>query len=146
MKTKKIIVSGLIAGIVAFIVGSLLYMNPLVSGVYAQYSNYPCSKPMDVFGGLINWLFLMLIGGVVSAVFMAFLYAFTEKGIDIKPAWKKGLLFGFLLFLVNKLPTSYYSWLMYTYPNVLNVIETFNGLIGGLVGGVTLAVVYAKLK
>ena len=106
MKTKKIIVSGLIAGIVAFIVGSLLYMNPLVSGVYAQYSNYPCSKPMDVFGGLINWLFLMLIGGVVSAVFMAFLYAFTEKGIDIKPAWKKGLLFGFLLFLVNKLPTS----------------------------------------
>jgi len=59
----------LIAGAAAFLAGSVLYMNPLVSGIYAQYSNYPCSKPMGLFGGLGNWLMLMLVGGMATAVF-----------------------------------------------------------------------------
>ncbi len=146
MKTKKILISGLVAGLAAFLVGSVLYMNPLVSSIYSQYSNYPCSKPMGLFGGLGNWLLLMMVGGLVSTIFLAILYSYTEKGIGIKSAWKKGLLFGVLLWLVSKVPTSYYTWLMYTYPDILNLIETFNGLIGGIVAGVVLAVVYEKLE
>jgi hypothetical protein len=146
MSTKKIVISGLISGLVAFVVGSLLYMNPLVSGIYSKYSDYPCSKPMDMFGGLGNWMLLMLIGGLFSTVFLAVLYSYTEKGIGIQSTWKKGLFFGFLLWLVSKLPTSYYTWLMYTYPNVLNVIETINGLIGGIVAGVVLAFLYERIK
>lgn len=146
MNLKKIIISGLVAGLAAFLVGNILYMNPLVSGIYAKYSNYPCSKSMDSFGGLGDWLILMFIGGLISTVFLAFLYHYTEKGIGIESTWKKGLFFGFLLWLITKVPTSYYTWLMYTYPNILNIIETFNGLIGGIVAGIVLAVVYEKLK
>lgn len=146
MNFKTTVISGLVAGLAAFLVGNILYMNPFVSGVYSQYSDYPCSKPMDSFGGLGNWLLFMMAGGLVSTVFLAFLYAYTEKGINIKPAWKKGFFFGVLLWLVSKVPASYYTWLMYTYPNVLNAIETFNGLVGGIVAGVVLALVYEKLN
>jgi hypothetical protein len=146
MKLKKIVISGLVAGFAAFMVGNVLYMNPLTSGIYSQYSNYPCSKPMDSFGGLGNWLLLMMSMGLLSTVFVAFLYSYTEKGIGIKSTWKKGLFFGILLFFVNKLPTFYYTWLMYSYPDVLNLIETFNGLIGGIVAGIVLAVIYEKIK
>lgn len=146
MNVKRVVVSGLAAGLASFLVGNILYMNPLVSGLYSQYSNYPCSKPMDSLGGLGIWLFLMMVGGLVSTVFLAVLYSYTEKGVDIKPAWKKGLFFGFLLWLITKVPTAYYTWLMYTYPSILNLIETINGLIGGLAAGIVLAVVYEKLK
>lgn len=60
--------------------------------------------------------------------------------------WKKGLFFGILLWLVSKVPASYYTWLMYTYSNTLNLIETFNGLVGGIVAGVVMAEVYERMK
>lgn len=146
MKLKRIVLAGLIAGFAAFLIGSVLYMNPLVAGVYSQYSDWPGSKSMDSFGGLANWLSLMLLGGLVSTVFLAGLYSYTEKGIPIKPAWKKGLFFGILLWLVTKVPASYYTWLMYTYPDILNLIETINSLVGSIVAGVVLAVLYERLK
>lgn len=146
MNFKRVLISGLVAGLAAFIVGNILYMNPLVSDIYSQYSSPPCSKPMDSFGGLGIWLSLMLLGGLASTVFLAVLYSYTEKGIAIKPIWKKGLFFGFLLWFITKVPASYYGWLMYTYPDILNLIETINGLVGGLVAGVVLAIVYEKIK
>lgn len=101
---------------------------------------------MGSFGGLAPWLFLMMAGGIASTIFLAILYSYTEKGIGIKSIWKKGLLFGFLLWIGTKVPASYYTWLMYTYPNTLNIIETINGLIGGLIAGIVLAALYEKIK
>ena len=146
MNIGGVVISGLVAGLAAFLVGNVLYMNPIVSGIYSKYSNYPCSKPMDYFGGLGNWLILMLAGGLISTVFLAILYSYTEKGLGIKSTWKKGLFFGVLLWLVYKVPTSYYTWLLYSYPDILNIIETFNGLIGSIVAGVVLAIVYERLN
>lgn len=145
MNLKKIILSGLIAGLLSFIAGSILYMNPLVSDIYAT-NTFTGSKSMGVFGGTLNWLVLMLLGGLVSTVFLALLYTYTEKGIKIKQTWKKGAFYGFLLWLVTTLPMSYNAWLMYTIPEILIIIETFNGLIGGLVAGITIAVLFEKLR
>lgn len=144
-KIKKILLSGLIAGIASFIVGNILYMNPLVSGIYDQYA-FECSKSMDLFGGVLPWVLLMGLMGIISTFFIAWLYSYTEKGLSVKSPWKKGLFFGFLLFLIAKVPTSYYTWLMYDYPDILNLIETFNGLITGLIGGIVLAIAYEKIK
>ncbi len=145
MNLKNIIISGLFAGLAAFLVGSILYMNPFVSDIYSN-SNYPCSKSMELFGELGNWLLLMLFGVLFSTIFLAFLYSYTENGLGIKSIWKKGLVFGVLLWLVSNVPTSYYTWLMYTYPDILNLIEMFNGLIERIVAGIVLAVVYDRLK
>jgi hypothetical protein len=144
MDFKRIILSGLIAGLAAFIVGSILYMNPLFSSFYASATT-GCSKSMDLFGGTMNWLVFMWAGGMVSAVFLAALYSYTEKGLK-GAVWKKGLFFGILMWLVAGLPTAYNTWLLHNYPDSLILIELFNGLIGGLVGGIVLAVAYEKLK
>ncbi|MBS3052462.1 MAG: hypothetical protein J4428_03780 [Candidatus Aenigmarchaeota archaeon] len=146
MSLKKIVISGLVAGLVSFFVGSALYMNPFVSEIYAKYSDWPGLRPMSSFGGLGNWLLLMLFGGLFSTVLLAFLYSYTERGIGLKPVWQKGLFFGVLYWLVSRLPGAYYMWLMYTYPNILNIVELFNGLIGSMVAGLVLAILYKKLK
>lgn len=146
MNWKKIVLAGLIAGIASFIVGSILYMNPLVADVYAQYGAWPGAKPMDDFGGLGNWMLLMFAGGLVAAVFIAILYSYTEKGIKIRKAWKKGALYGFLFWLATGPQYHYNVWLMYKVADIINIIELFNSLIGSLVLGIVLAVVYEKVK
>jgi len=146
MNWKKIILSGLVAGLAAFIVGNLLYLNPLTTEMYAKYGPSMCSKSMDLFGGVGPWLGLMFIGGFVSTIFLAILYSYTEKGINIKPAWKKGLLFGFLFWLVGTLSTTYDTWLLHSYPDAIIFVELINGLIGGLVAGVVLAIAWERTR
>ena len=146
MDFKKIIIAGLAAGIVSFIVGTILYMNPLVADLYAQHGNWPGAKPMDDFGGLGNWMLLMFAGGLVAAVLIGVLYSYTEKAIKIKEAWKKGALFGFLFWLATAPQYHYNVWLMYKVADVINGIELFNSLIASIALGITLAIVYEKLK
>ncbi len=146
MNCKKIIIAGLAAGIVSFIVGSILYMNPLVSDIYAQYGTWPGAKPMDDFGGLGNWMLLMLLGSLVAGVLIAVLYSYTEKAIKVKQTWIKGAFYGFLFWLATGPQYHYNVWLMYQVADIINIIELFNSLIGSLVLGIFLAVVYEKIK
>lgn len=146
MNFKKIIVCGSVAGLAGFMVGSILYMNPLISAIYSSTNASACSKSMELFGGTGNWLFLMLLGGIISTIFVAVLYSYTEKAFGTMQAWKKGALFGIILWLVAKLPNSYYIWLLYNYPDIMNIIETFNGLVGAIVTGIVLAYLYEKIK
>ena len=144
---KQALIAGFIAGVAAFVVGSLLYMNPLTSGIYEQHGDWPGLRPMDSLGGgLIGWMALMLAGGIVSTMIVAIFYAYVEKAIFIETVWKKGAVFGIFLWLVSTLPNAYYTWLMYTYPVALNLIELFNGLAGAIVAGIVIAVVYDKRK
>jgi len=145
MDFKRIVLAGLAAGIAAFIVGSMLYMNPLVAGIYAQ-GDWPGAKPMDDFGGVGNWMLLMFAGGLAAALLIGIFYSYTEKALDIKPAWRKGALFGFLFWLATAPQVHYNIWLMYKVPDIINIIELFNGLVGSLTLGIVLAVVYEKMR
>ena len=135
----------MVAGLVSFIVGNILYLNPWVSAIYAANPWVGASDMMQ-FGSLMNWLLVMGLGGIVATIFLAALYAYTEKGLPVKSVWQKGLCFGLLLWLVSTLPLAFNTWLLMTYPVILITIEVINGLIGGLVAGVTLAIVYNKFK
>jgi uncharacterized membrane protein YjjP (DUF1212 family) len=132
---KAILVSGFIAGILAFLVDIVFFMNPLVSGIYSQYIDL--IKPTNFVG----WFF----GIIFSTLLLALFYYFTEKAINIKSAWKKGLFFGFLFWLVSKLPVSYFIWLRFNYPDII-IIETLGWLINNVVAGISLAILYKKLK
>ncbi|NOQ37914.1 DUF1761 family protein [archaeon] len=144
---KKALIAGFIAGVAAFVIGSLLYMNPLISGIYEEHGDWPGLRPMDSLGGgLAGWMALMLAGGIVSTMIVAVFYAYVEKAIQIDTVWKKGAVFGVFLWLVSTLPNAYYTWLMYTYPVALNLIEVFNGFVGAIVAGIVIAVVYDRRK
>jgi len=137
---KAIIISGLVAGIVAFLVGLILSLNPLVSGIYSGYGTI--FKSIDFFSRML----LNFVGSLLSMVLLAVLYSYTEKSINIKSSWKKGLFFGFLFWLVSRVPGSYSLWLSFNYPDILNIIQTFNGFIVNVISGVSLATIYKKLK
>jgi hypothetical protein len=143
MNWKKIILVGLAAGISSFIVGSILYMNPMASGIYSASAASYCAKPMEPFAG---WMLLMFAGGLVSAMLLTLLYSYAEKGIAIKQNWKKGLFFGFLFWIVSGLPTAYNTWLLHSYPDAIVLLEAFNGLVGLLVAGTVIGLVYEKIK
>jgi hypothetical protein len=143
MNWKKIILVGLAAGIASFIVGSILYMNPVVSDIYSASAASYCAKPMEPFAG---WMLLMFAGGLVSAMLLTLLYSYAEKGIAVRPDWKKGLFFGFLFWLVSGLPNAYNTWLLHSYPDAIVLAEAFNGLAGALVAGIAIGVAYGKIK
>jgi len=146
MNVKVIVIPGLVAGFVSFLVSIFFLMNPLVSGVYSKYRDWPILKTIATFGGLGNWLIFMLIGSLFSTVPLAVLYSYTEKGLGIEYTWKKGLFFGVLFWLVSRIPLSYYIWFRFSYPNILNIIEAINGFVSTIVAGILLAILYEKLK
>jgi len=146
MNIKKIILVGSIAEVAAFLVGNLLYLNPLAASLYSASAAVYCSKPMGLFGGVMPWLLLMFAGGIVSSILLSFLYSFTEKGLDIRPSWKKGVCFGFIFWLVSGLPMAYNTWLLHSYPDAMVVVEAFNGLVGALVAGTVIGIAYERIK
>lgn len=146
MNIKKIVLVGLVAEAAAFLVGNILYLNPLVAGIYSSASASYCSKPMDPFGGVVPWLLLMFAGGIVSSILLTLLYSYAEKNLDVKPDWKRGAFFGFLFWLASGLPSAYNTWLLHSYPDAIVLLEAFNGLVGVLIAGAVIGIAYAKIK
>lgn len=143
MNWKKIILVGILAEIAAFIVGNLLYLNPMAASIYSISAASFCAKPMEPF---VPWLLMMFAGGIISTIFLTALYSFTEKGIDKKPGWKKGMFFGALFWLVAGLPAAYNTWLLHSYPDAMIALEAFNGLIGALTAGIVMGITYEKIQ
>jgi hypothetical protein len=125
-----------------FFVGSVLRM-----GVWASETFSPSPSPMAAFEQGYWWIVLvLLVGGLFSTVTLAVLYSYAERSIPIRSAWKKGFLFGGLSWLVSRMPATYYAWLMYSYPGVITIVETINGIAGSVVTGVVLAIVFERIK
>jgi hypothetical protein len=143
MDLKKIILVGLVAGIASYVVGTILYMNPFAASIYASAAASYCAKPMEPF---VPWILMMFVGGILSSILMTVLYSFTEKSIDKKPGWKKGMFFGALFWLVAGLPSAYNTWLLHSYPDAMIALEAFNGLIGALTAGIVMGIAYEKIK
>ena len=143
MDFKKIILVGLIAGIASYMVGTILFMNPMAASIYASSAASYCAKPMEPFA---SWLMLMFAGGILSSIFVTVLYSFAEKGIGKKTGWKKGMFFGALFWIAAGLPSAYNTWLLHSYPDAMIALEAFNGLIGALTGGIVMGIAYEKIK
>jgi len=145
MDPRKVIVSGFVAGLVSFIAGLFLYLNPLVTAYYEDYGDWPGAKPMEFFGGMDNWLFLTGGGTVLLMIFTAMLYSYIDKAVKMKSVVKKGAFFGSLLWLSYTLPAVYHIWLMYTYPGILLLLELVLSFIGNVITGIVLAWLYERL-
>jgi hypothetical protein len=115
----------LIASIVWFIVGGLLYMNPIVRKIYAQFDSSPVMK---------RWSSVpQYLGACLAQCFLAAL-AF----LLVKPALPDSILgtvavFGFILIGIKIFTRFFDMWIQTTYPNKLLAIEFVNGSIGSLV-------------
>jgi hypothetical protein len=126
----QIIWPTLIASVVWFILGGLLYMNPIVRGIYDQFDSSPAMKRWP---SIPQYLGVMFLGACLVQCFLAAL-AF----VLVKPALPDSILgtvavFGFILIGIKIFTRFFDMWIQTTYPNKLLAIEFVNGSIGSLV-------------
>jgi len=132
---KKIISAGVIASVAWFIVCGILYLNPVVAGVYNNYEGHPGVKN---WGDSPNYLAYMYGLILVQCLLAAGAYSI------LKPAFtgdvtSNGLKYGLILVAVRIIPRLFDMWVQSTHPNTLLAIEVANGAIGSFVIALVIA-------
>ena len=119
-----------IASIIWFILGGVLYMNPVVRRIYDQFDSLPVMKQWQ---SVPQYLGVMFLGACLAQCFLAALVFAL-----VKPALPDSFLgevavFGFILIGIKIFTRFFDMWIQTTYPNKLLAIEFINGSIGSLV-------------
>lgn len=122
--------AGFIASLVWFVIGGVLYMNPLVAGFYKKNEKHPGVKK---WANVKEYLLKMYVfGTLVQCLIFALAYSFISP---ILPGniLSKTLIFGLILIGIKIYPRFSDMWLQANYPNELLLVEFINGTIGSFV-------------
>ncbi len=132
------LIGGIVATIAWFIIGGVVYMNPIVAKIYKKNEDSPgVKKRKDTKTFMIN---TFVFSCLVQCIILAFVYSF------IKPILPESLIlnflyFGIILVAVKIIPRLIDMWMQTSYPNKLLTIEFINGTIGSFV----IALVFALI-
>jgi hypothetical protein len=118
----------IIITIIWFIVGGVVYMNPLVAKIYKKYENHPAMKKWPSKGKYL--LSTLLIAGFIPILGIIIIYNY------ISPL--NTLYLGLLLIIIRVVPRLCDTWVQTSYPNKIIFIELINGSILSLIIAYTL--------
>ncbi|MCP4543707.1 MAG: hypothetical protein GY832_41870 [Chloroflexi bacterium] len=135
----RVIVAGLLAAIIAFVVEGMLYGS--MNGVYEGFGDLPYAKPVE---SVPAYLLQMLAGGAALTVLIALVYAIIQEGLPGQKQWQKGLAFGVMLLVLYALPTAFNTWMQIAQPVTLILVEAVNRTIGLLIQALVIAMVYGQ--
>lgn len=141
MDIRKGIIAGLLAGIAMVLVDSIIwtatqgYLMPLYESSAALW------KPMDSGSWMVQMVALDIADGLIFGLVYSVIYA----GIP-QSGMRKGICYGFLVWLVGLVPGMAVSYLMMTVPGMIIVSWLLGGLVDLLAMGAVLAVAYEKIK
>lgn len=133
------IIEGVVATIVWFIIGAVVYMNPFVAKIYKKYEETPSVKNRkDVKTFILNTFVFSIL---IQCLLFAFVYLFIQP---ILPGTLilNTVYFGIILVAVKIIPRFFDMWVQSSYPPTLLTIEIINGAIGSFV----IAFVFALLS
>jgi hypothetical protein len=136
MNWKKVIISGLVAGVVILVVGMLT--GSLFS---VDYSKTP-ELWKEMTG---NWYYQMWAVDFVEGIIYAMVFTVLYNSIPGK-GWKKGLNYGIILWLVGTVPGMMLTYLTMAVPDMIVASWTFGGLISLVIAGSAMALVHDKIK
>jgi len=137
MSFKRIILGWIVAFLIWTIVGSILYMNPVVAEYFHKYKDTPAIKSWD---GSMNFIIYMELGMLISSLLIAIIYASIVNSLPGK-TFIKGLVFGLMLIVLMILYRFFNMWMLTTYPKPLLIIDLINGTIESLFIGMSLALI-----
>lgn len=150
MKRKTRVLRLIGIGVILFIVSNmvidnLLYMNPIVSQVFEEYSNHPTMKSMDYFGGMSNWL---LINTGFSILFLAFLIVLFKFLYNFIPGKGliKGVNYGVLICLIKIIPEAFNQYMLFNYPTKLIMVQMILNSISIVIFGLLISFLFKKFK
>jgi hypothetical protein len=135
---SHVVLGGVVASIVWFIVGGALYMNPFVAKIFKDAENAPGLKEWP---NVPKYLGLQFTGGVLAQCLLwAFVFALVKPALP-EDTLLRGLVFGLILIAVKIYPRFFDMWIQSTYPSKLLAVEFVNGTIGSFIIGVIFAYV-----
>lgn len=141
----KAVVWGFLVMAIDMMIGNLLYLNPLVSGIFGHFEGHPSIRTMEYFGGMENFILLQAAFGVfISAAYIA-LYLLLFESIP-GTGWKKGLSFGLLLGIVKVVPEAFNQWMLFNYPAILIETQLVNSFISLLIFSLLMSVIFSKFN
>lgn len=128
---------------VQIVIFSILWANPVVSGLMAEFANHPSVKTYEFIGGESTWklmrmLFHVAFMGLSIWVYLR-LYPALPGGL-----WLKGASFGALIGFFRFVPEAFNLWTMVAYPEPLILLRLILGVVGFLVFGVLVSVIFEK--
>ena len=140
---RRLVLMGLLLFLINMIIGNLLYQNPLAAGIYAQYQDHPTVKSFDFIGGVLNWVLLTNLFGLVlfccELALYLFLYPILPGG-----ALLKGFCFGVGLGLLRAVPEAFNQWMLLEYPGPLILMQLLNTFLGYTLQGMCMGPLLAK--
>jgi len=108
-------------------IGNLFYMNPLVIDIFKKYEGHPAMKPMEVFGGITNWIMLNTIFSIIFIAILILLYLKLYEGIPGK-SWKKGLSYGLIIGFVKVVPEAFNQFMLFNSLSIFYFLKKKNYL------------------
>jgi hypothetical protein len=135
-KLGRILVSGLAYGIIAQVVGGLIY-----GGIFMKWTQEASFmwRPMDS----LLWKIGMPLSSLLEGILVAIGYTILYKGIPGQGI-KKGLTFGFILWLIYSLGGELSWYCMSPLPVMLVFAGWLYGLLVYGIGGIVISLIYGK--
>ncbi len=131
----RILLATLVASVVWFVLGWVLYMNPMVAKIYKSFEDKGKVKKWKSMGAMMGFLILII---VIQTFFWAVVYAFIKP---VLPAMMvaAGLVFGLILVVTKNIPKFLDMHLGALHPSRLLTIELVNGIISSFAIGLVYA-------
>ena len=136
MKILRGILGGIAFGVIGEIFGWLIYAVLFVKWTIQVSQLW---RPMDS----TYWRIGMPLADILSGLLIALAYAILYKGIP-GTGIKKGLIFGFILWLITRVGGELFFYAMSPIPFMLVIAGWLHGLFAGPLGGIVLAAIYGK--
>src|SRR3972149_115897 len=136
MKILRGILSGIAFGIIGEIFGFIIYGVLFMKWISESHQVW---RPMESMHMRIGMPLADIFGGLMVALAFAILY----KGIP-GTGIKKGLIFGFILWLITRVGGELFFYAMSPIPFMLVIAGWLHGLFAGPLGGIVLAAIYGK--
>ena len=128
-ETMELLKATLIVTVLAYIVATILYVNPLAAGLYKKSAKTGILKTWKKQKHVMGLHFLFML---IQVLFYSWIFSLIT--IHTATTWVcAGLYFGIFIFLIRILPRFMDMFVMVNYPVKLLVLELFNGLIISMV-------------
>jgi hypothetical protein len=123
----QVLLWGLVAGVIHFIITSLLYQNPLIAKYYAraQADNSPGVRKWSSQKG---YILRMFSGTQVEIYVLTASFLFLRQYLNFSP-WGTMMILGVIFSGIRVYPRFWNMWIQSTYPRNLLAIEFVNGVI-----------------
>ncbi|MBU1177779.1 hypothetical protein KJ903_01020 [Patescibacteria group bacterium] len=132
----QVLIAGFVASLVWFVLGSVLYVNPLIAKIYKKRESSPGFK---VWQSQPKYIITMyFVGALIPCLILAFVYSFLSPAFTGSLILKT-LCLGLIIASVRMIPRFFDMWIQTTYPDTLLTIEIVNGTILSFAAAAVLA-------